>query len=139
EADSTPDAAAAPRDADGVPGSVLVAQPAADGGPDHRTAVLDPQDRGQHAVAGPGADGALRHEPGALQPLSARVLRRPAAAHRRRSGSGAAPQADRLRRARLGTRRLDPGADPQPAGEPAERVRPDLRLHLARPLGDPPD
>ena len=45
------DAAAAARDADGLPGSVLVAQPAADGRPDHRAAVLDPQDRGQHARA----------------------------------------------------------------------------------------
>ena len=49
--DAAPDAAAAARDADGLPGSVLVAQPAPDGRPDHRPAVLDPQDRGRHAHA----------------------------------------------------------------------------------------
>ena len=41
------DAPGAARDADDLPGSVLVAQPAPDGGPDHRAAVLDPQDRGR--------------------------------------------------------------------------------------------
>ena len=49
------------------------------------------------------------------------------------------PEADHLRRAGLGARRVDPGADPQPAREPAGRVRPHLRLHLARSLGDPAD
>ena len=74
-------------------------------------------------------------EPRALQPLPARVLRRPAAAHRRRPRARAQPEADRLRRARLGPRRLDPGADPQPAPGPAARVRPHVPLHLARPRG----
>ena len=41
--------------------------------------------------------------------------------------------ADRRRRARLGARRLDPGADRQPARRPAGRVRADLPLHRARP------
>ena len=45
------------------------------------------------------------------------------------------PEADRLRRARLGARRLGPGADPQPAQGPAEGVQPHLHLHLARPVG----
>ena len=76
-------------------------------------------------------------KPGALQPLPARVLGRPAAAHRRRARARAAAEADRLRRAGLGARRLGAGADPQPAQGPAERLRPHLRLHLARPLGDP--
>ena len=53
--------------------------------------------------------------PGARQPLPARVLRRPAAAHRHRARARARPEADRRRRAGLRARRLDPGADPQPA------------------------
>ena len=53
--------------------------------------------------------------PGALQPLSARVLRRPAAADRCRPRARGQPEADRLRRAGVGARRLGAGADPQPA------------------------
>ena len=49
------------------------------------------------------------------QPLPARVLRRPAPAHRHRPGAGARPEVHRLRRADLRARRLDPGADHQPA------------------------
>ena len=45
----------------------------------------------------------------------ARVLRRPAAAHRDRARAGGAAAADRLRRADLGARRVGAGADPQPA------------------------
>ena len=56
-----------------------------------------------------------RPEPGALQPLSARVLGRPAPAHRHRPRARAPAEADRLRRAGLGARRLGAGADPQPA------------------------
>ena len=44
------------------------------------------------------------------------------------------PELDRLRRAGLGARRLDPGADHQPALRSAARVRADLRLHRTRPL-----
>ena len=54
-------------------------------------------------------------QPRALQPLPRRVLRRPAPAHRHRQGAGAAAEAHRLRRAGVGARRLDPGADHQPA------------------------
>ena len=43
------------------------------------------------------------------------------------------PEADRLRRAGLGAGRLGAGADPQPAQGPAGRLRPDVRLHRARP------
>ena len=67
------------------------------------------------------------------QPLPARVLRRPAPADRRRARARAEPAADRRRRAGLGARRLDPGAGDQPARRPPGRVRPDLRLHRARP------
>ena len=74
-----------------------------------------------------------RPEPRALQPLPARVLGRPAPAHRRRPRARGQPEADRLRRAGLGARRVGAGADPQPAQGPAARVRPHLRLHRPRP------
>ena len=51
----------------------------------------------------------------AASPLPARVLRRPAPAHRPRARARAQPGLHRLRRAGLGARRLDPGADHQPA------------------------
>ena len=48
-------------------------------------------------------------EPRALQPVPARVLGRPAPADRGRARARPATQADRVRRAGLGARRLDPG------------------------------
>ena len=42
------------------------------------------------------------------------------------------PELHRRRRAGVGARRLDPGADHQPAAGPAERVRPHLPLHRPR-------
>ena len=77
-------------------------------------------------------------QPGALQPLPARVLRRPAPADRDRPGARAAAEADRRRRAGLGARRLDPGADHQPARRPPGRVRPHLPLRRPRPRRRPP-
>ena len=50
-----------------------------------------------------------------LHPLSAPVLRRPAPADRRSRARSRCSRADRVRRARLGARRLGAGADPQPA------------------------
>ena len=106
-----------PRAADDLPGSVRIAEPAPPGRLDHRRPVRDPRRRRRRGAqaAGAGADGARRTQPGALQPLPGRVLRRPAAAHRRRPRPRAAAQADRLRRAGVGARRLDPGAGHQPA------------------------
>ena len=89
-------------------------------------------------AARPGAARDRRPQPGALQPLPARVLRRPAPAHRRRARTRRQPEADRLRRARLGARRLGAGADPQPAQGPAGRVRPHVHLHRARSERRPP-
>ena len=68
---------------------------------------------------GAGADGGRGPESGALQPVPGRVLRWPAAAYRPRPGAGTAAGTARLRRAGLRPRRLDPGADHQPAGRPA--------------------
>ena len=76
-----------------------------------------------------------RSEPGAHQPLSARVLRRTAAAYRHRARARAQAQAHRRRRAGLGARRVDPGAGAQPARQAAGRVRPHVPLHRARPVG----
>ena len=69
------------------------------------------------------------------RPLSARILRRPAPADRHRPRADPAAGADRLRRAGLGARRLDPGADPEPAGRSQARPRPLLSLHFPRPVG----
>ena len=85
--------AAAPRRADDLPGPVLVAEPAQDGRLDHRRAVLDPRHEtgeGERKQGRAGADGHGRAQPRALQPLPARVLRRPAPAHRRRARDRAA-------------------------------------------------
>ena len=49
----------------------------------------------------------------------ARAVRRPAPARRHRARPGDGADADRLRRAGVGARRVDPGADHQPAGGPA--------------------
>src|SRR5436309_343436 len=53
-------------------------------------------------------------------PVPARVLGRPAPAHRHRAGTGVVAQARRARRAGLRARRVDPGPDPQPAAGPAD-------------------
>ncbi len=87
----------------------------------------------RHEVQQP--DGAGRPEPGALQPVSARVLRWAASAHRHRPRHCVAAEADRLRRARLSARCLDPGAGGEPARGSAERVRNGLHLHRPRPVG----
>ena len=120
---------------DGLPGPVRVAQRAQAGRVHHRRGARAPRHRDTRRAqaARPGAARGRRPQPGALQPLPARVLGRPAAADRRRARARGEPEAHRLRRAGLGARRLRAGADPQsPEGSPAG-VRPDLRLHRARP------
>ena len=130
--------AAAPRDADDLPGPVLVAEPAQDGRLDHRRAVRDPRHRDRTRTSAEAMVQELmehgRAQPRALQPLPARVLRRPAPAHRRRARDRAEAEAHRRRRAGLRARRLDPGADHQPAARPAARPRADDHLHRPRPL-----
>ena len=80
----------------------------------------------------PGAARDRRPELRALQPLSARVLGRPAPAHRHRAGACDQPEADHLRRARVGARRLGAGADPEPPEGSPEGLRAHLHLHRAR-------
>jgi ABC-type glutathione transport system ATPase component len=79
-----------------------------------------------HGLAG-GAERVTRvHElmtlvgpqPGALQPVSRRLLWRSAPADRHCPRHRPASRPHRLRRAGLGARRLDPGADPQSARRP---------------------
>ncbi len=71
----------------------------------------------------------------ARQALSAHVLGRPAPAHRDRAGDDARSADRGGRRAGLGARRVDPGADPEPVHGPAAAVRHQLRVHLAQPGG----
>ena len=92
------------------------------------------QHRGAHATGGRShAQGQPR--PGDHVALSARVLRRPAPAHLHRPRASGRTGAADLRRGNLGARRLDPGADPQPARRPAGRAQAHLPLHHPRPGG----
>ena len=79
----------------------------------------------------------LRREHGLALP--ARVLGRPAPAHRDRARARRRARADRAGRAGLGAGRVDPGADPAPAGRPPAAARPDVPDDRARPGGDRQD
>ena len=70
--------------------------------------------------------------PDACAALSARILRRPAPAHRDRARARAQSQGRGRRRIGVGARRVDPGADRQPDARPAARTRHRLPVHLAR-------
>ena len=90
-------------------------------------------------------DGADRHGAPAArraEPLAARILRRPAPAHRHRAGARGRARPDRLRRGGLGARRLGQGADRQSAAGSAARARPRAAVHQPRPRDrrahDPP-
>ncbi len=85
--------------------------------------------------AGRAAVRARRPAPGSDAEVSARILRRAAPAARHRARAGGRAQGDRLRRARLGARRVGPGAGDQPARRSAGRVRTLVPLHRARPRG----
>ena len=69
----------------------------------------------------------------AVEPLAARVLRRPAPAHRHRPRARRRARPHRLRRGGLGARRLGQGADRQPAAGPAAGARPRAAVHQPRP------
>ena len=99
--------------------------PQHDGRRDHRAAAARPRHRQQRAEETRRrrrADGEGRAQPVLPRPLPARVLRRPAPAHRHRPRAGDVAGLHRLRRADLGARRLDPGPDRQPARGPARRI-----------------
>ena len=90
--------------------------------------------RGRRSPRGPAArrGGAA---PGACGALSARVLRRTAAARRHRARAGRRAAVHRVRRTRVGARRERAGAGGQPAARPAARPRARLPVHRARPRG----
>ena len=69
--------------------------------------------------------------------ISARILRRPAPAHRDRARARLEPRFHRLRRADLGPRRVGPGADPQPHARPAGAARPHLSVDHPQPRRRP--
>ena len=111
----------APPDADRLPGSLQLAQPAHVGGRDRRRRPAGAQDRQRGRAQPhdrPGADRG-RARSGGARALSARILRRPAPAHRHRPRPGAEAPPDRARRADLGARHERAGADRRPAARPA--------------------
>ena len=129
-------AAHAARDADRLPGSLLVAQPAHDGGRHGRAS------RCRSTASAPGAPGSRGCASCSTWSASTRASsnRYPhefSGGQRQRIGIARAlalsPEADHLRRAGLGARRVDPGADPEPAQGPPAGVRAHLSLHRPRP------
>ncbi len=81
---------------------------------------------------GCGADGHGAPAARRAGPLAARILRRPAPAHRHRPRARRRARPDRLRRGGLGARRLGQGADRQPAAGPAAGARPRAAVHQPR-------
>ena len=81
---------------------------------------------------------ARRPRSGRRREISARVLRRPAPAHRDRPRARLQAGIHRLRRADLGARRLGAGADPQSDARPAGPLRPDLSVHQPQSRGGAP-
>ena len=131
-------ARAAPPDAARFPGSLRVAQPAHARALDRRRGNRNSSSSRAAArkserivelleMVGMGAD--------ALDALPARILRRPAPADRNRARAGREPALPGARRAGLRARRLDPGADHQPAAGPAGAAAADLPFHRARSAG----
>ena len=76
--------------------------------------IHDVGTQGRAPRARPRALSTVGLEPRLRRAVSARVLRRPAPAHRRRAGARPQPGADRRRRADQRPRRVDPGPDHQP-------------------------
>ena len=79
-----------------------------------------------------------RPRPRLHQSLSARVLRRPATAHRRRAGARPEPRVHRVRRAHRRARRVHPGPGGEPARGASGAVRAHVPVHIARPQHGPP-
>ena len=103
------------RDPGGLPGPLLLAQPVAHDRADPHRAAHRPRRLERGVEAARRRPPRPRGLPGdAREPPAARVLGRPAAAHRHRPGARARPEAHRVRRARVGARPLDPGAGARP-------------------------
>ena len=134
------DASDAGPDADHLPGPLRIAEPADAGVRHHRrgtprAGASEPQAAQQE---GRGRPRAGRPAPRLHAALSARVLRRPAAADRDRPGARPRSRVRRLRRGRLRARRVDPEPDPEHPARPSPRARADLPVHrpqsVCRPL-----
>ena len=116
------DARLPPQGAARVPGPVRVAQSAHDGRRHSGRAARAARHRAGRAAAPNGSRSCMRHgraRAALCAALSARVLRRAAPAHRDRARARGRAEADRVRRAGLGARRVDPLAGAQPAARPA--------------------
>ena len=136
--DAPRDAAVPLAHADRLPGSVRLAQSAHVDRPDHRGRADRQRHRRQRkraARAGPAGAARRRHAGQHPVALPARILRRPAPAHRHRPRHRARAGVHPARRADLGARPLGAGADHRPPAQAAGRARPELPLHLARPEG----
>ena len=96
------------RDPHDLPGSGRLAQSAHDGGPDHRRAAAGQRHRQGHGARRPRRRPAAPGRARAVlaRALSARLLRRPAPAHRHRARDRAQPAPHRRRRGDLGARRV---------------------------------
>jgi oligopeptide/dipeptide ABC transporter ATP-binding protein len=126
----------APQGADDLPGPLRLAQSALDGRPQCRPAA-----GGGRLEAG-GDCRTCRHllrwvglptDAGSAIPHEFSGGQRPA--HRHCPRACAQPQADHLRRAGVGTRRLGAGSSDQPARGPQAAVRRLLPVHQPRPVG----
>ena len=128
-------APAAPPHADHLPGPLCLPEPPHDGRRDfgradggaraaHRGRAREPRARASRCRRPAARAGAA---------LSAPVLGRPTPADRHRPRARRQSRPDRVRRAGLRPRCLDPGADRQPAAEPAAPLRPLLSVHRPRP------
>ena len=123
-----------PPDADHLPGSVRQPRPAHADRRQHRRGAAHPQSRDADGAPRQGQqdDGPGRAAAVPRAALSARVLRRPAPAHRHRPGARPRARPRRVRRAGVRPRRVDPGAGPQPAQAAPARAGPDLCLRRAQ-------
>ena len=122
--------------ADHLPGPLRIAQSAHDRRPDADRAARAAWRRRRTAErASCRTAAAGRSRSATRHALSARIFRRPAPAHRHRPRARRRASADRLRRAGIGARRVDPGPGNQSAGRPAASPRTVVRVHRARPRG----
>src|SRR5215213_7335295 len=129
------DAAPAAQAPDRFPGPLRLSVAAHDGGRDRHRGPPRPRAGDLAEGARPARRAGLRGgaaRPFRAQPLPARVLGRPAPAHRDRAGDDPAPAARRPRRTDLGARPLGPEGHRRAPARPASSARARLCLHQPR-------